>query len=150
MWRNLCYDKHGTPRLSFLTRWLSTNQHQGVGLIQNMSRGARATLMKSISVVYILTGLNVATGFLAQIVFAAIFGTGSEMDAYLAASTVPTAIVVILNGIYMQVLVPLIIEAQTHHSATKAKQLITAVLNTTIVALILLALIGCLFAPVIV
>jgi len=123
---------------------------QSVDTIQCTSFKARAALAKSISVVSILTGFNIAISFLAQIVFATIFGTGSEMDAYLAASTIPTAIATILNGIYVQVLVPLIIEEQAHDSVTKAKQLITTVLNTTTVGLILLAVVGCLFAPAIV
>jgi len=113
----------------------------------NVVLKAQADLPKSAFLVSFLAILGFAVSFLTQVVLAAVFGAGAEMDAYLAASTLPVAINMIVAGVSTQVLVPAFIRKQVQSSSTLAWRLASNVLTLTCIGLTLLIVLAELFAP---
>lgn len=78
-----------------------------------------------------VTALNLASlglGFAIQLIVAGLFGARSEMDAYLAASVVPTAATAILTGSFGFVLIPIFIQHRSSEGETAAWHFASAVL----------------------
>ena len=88
---------------------------------------------KGISVVTVLTGVNLVMTLLNQIVLAYLFGTGASMDAFLACGAVPWVILSLAIGDLGYVLVPLLTRCEKKGTADAA-------INSTFSAVLLLSL----------
>lgn len=66
------------------------------------------------------SALNIVLGFALQILLAALFGAGVEMDAFLAATTLPNLLTMVLFGALSVTFVPVFIEYQTHGNDREA------------------------------
>ncbi len=99
----------------------------------------------------VVSGLS-AAGFLAnfalQIVLAASFGATVQMDAYLAATTVPTLVTAVLLSSLNTILVPVFIQYE-HRDQAEAWRVANTVINLVVIVLAAMAGIGAVTAPII-
>ena len=97
-------------------------------------------------IVTLLTLASQGLGFLTQVVIAAAFGARADMDAFLAANTLPQYIIAILMSALSFVFIPVFIEYISTGRETEAWQIASIV--TTLCMLVLggIASIGMLFA----
>ena len=86
-------------------------------------------------------------GFDSEIVTAHYFGTRSEMDAFLNASTIPTVLFGIFNGALVAALVPTFSEYMSLGRPDEVRRLGGTVLNALFFVTSGLAALGWLFAP---
>ncbi len=89
-------------------------------------------------------------GFVLQVVNARYFGTSANMDAFLAASTIPVILFGVFNGALVSALVPAFSELVSQGNEESAWRLASTIFNGLFVALAVLASLGWLFAPAIV
>lgn len=100
--------------------------------------------------IWIITGssaLNMILGFATQMVLAAQFGTGLEMDSYLAATSIPTLVTLVLVSSLNVTLVPIFIEVETKKSSEDAWRLASGILNLSAVIFVVITTIGIFAAP---
>ncbi|MCD6024351.1 MAG: integral rane protein MviN [Fibrobacteria bacterium] len=71
----------------------------------------------STATITLFTVLGLGLGFLSNLVIAAVFGVGSEMDAYVAATTLPTLLAAVFGGAISAAFVPLLAEYQEKNPA---------------------------------
>ncbi len=93
------------------------------------------------------TALSSVLGFGREIVTAHYFGTRSEMDAFLNASTIPTVLFGIFNGALVAALVPTFSEYMSLGRPDEVRRLGSTVLNALFFVTSGLAALGWLFAP---
>lgn len=83
------------------------------------------------------SALNIFLGFAFQIALAALYGTSPEMDAYLAASTIPNILTVVLFGSLSITFVPVFIEYQVRGRPQEAWQVMSGFLYLTVAGLMM-------------
>lgn len=67
----------------------------------------KKNIMKTLSTVFILTAISKVLGFLRDVIFANIYGTGTEAAAYSAALKIPTQIVdIVLSSAIVSCFIP--------------------------------------------
>lgn len=104
-------------------------------------------LLRSAVTVTVLSVLAQVLAFGTQIVIAALFGAGFEMDAYLAATTIPQYVAsVLLSGLGFA-FVPTFVQASSTGRSDEAWATASGVINLCLLSLAGLALAGCLSAP---
>ncbi len=96
----------------------------------------------------VVTLLSTVLGFGREVVNARFFGTQSDMDAFLAAATIPTILFGIFNGALVSALVPVFTEYASRGRTEDVWRLGSTVFNVLLIALTLLAALGYLYAPV--
>ena len=84
--------------------------------------------------------------FIGQIIAAAKFGAGSEMDAFLAASTLPQYVITVLLGSLGFVFIPYFIDRKTNGNQEQAYKLAANLFNNSIFFLGLITIMGIVFA----
>jgi putative peptidoglycan lipid II flippase len=96
------------------------------------------------------SALNILLGFALQIALAALFGTSRDMDAFLAAMTIPNLFTIILFGALSITFVPVFVEYQIRGSEQDAWMVVGGFLIITTGALTAIAMLLAVFAePVI-
>ncbi len=86
-------------------------------------------------------------GFFREVVNARTFGTHVEMDAFLAAATIPTILFGVFNGALVSALVPVFAEYVARGKDEDCARLASTIFNVLALALSLLAALGWIFAP---
>ncbi len=86
-------------------------------------------------------------GFGREVVDARFFGTQIEMDAFLAAVTIPTILFGVFNGALVSALVPVFSEFVARGDDLAVSRLASTVFNLLAIGLSLLAVIGWVYAP---
>ncbi len=86
-------------------------------------------------------------GFLREVVNARSFGTHAEMDAFLAAATIPTILFGVFNGALVSALVPVFADYVSHGDEEGCARLAGTVFNVLALGLAALAALGWIFAP---
>lgn len=82
------------------------NQVSFTGQMEPPGQSGWKGIFRSTLITTLLSALNLILTFVVQVVLAAYFGAGQEMDAYLAAAALPTLINTVLLGAFNFVLVP--------------------------------------------
>lgn len=96
-----------------------------------------------------ITLLSVAAQVLAlasQALIASIFGASADLDAFLAASTLPQYVVAVVLGALAAVFVPVFVEFDQSGRSTEAWHVASSVVTMTGIVLTVLAVVGLLFA----
>lgn len=81
-------------------------------------------------------------GFLREVVSAKYYGTRWEMDAFLAAATIPTILFGVFNGALVSALVPVFSEYLAHRKEEELWRLASTVLNLLAIVLTTCAIVG--------
>lgn len=102
-----------------------------------MTKTIRSTVLVTI---FILAGQCLA--FLTQIVIAACFGAGANMDAFLAASAVPQYLMAALIGSIGMVLIPMFVDYAAVGREEEAWRVASSVINLCLLTLGVLTVIG--------
>ena len=111
-----------------------------------MTRDGKRRLLRSVAVVSVFTLGTQAVVFATQLVIAHLFGAGGEMDAYLAAVTLPSfAIVVILASLGF-VFVPVFVQYASEGRDEDAWKVASSVINLVLIAFAVITVVGILFA----
>lgn len=110
---------------------------------------ARSLLLGPALIVSILTLLRLAVELVTQLVVATVLGAGPEMDAYLAAITLPQYVVAVLSGALSVVLIPLVVGLHREGRESDGWELVSATLNVCLLALAGVAALGVMGAEVI-
>jgi len=100
------------------------------------------TVARSTSVISFFSFLGLAFAFLLQVLLAAKFGARMEMDAYLAASTIPQLVMMVFLGSLHVTFVPVFVESETKQSAKEAWEAVSVLMNLMFVVLAVIATIG--------
>ena len=101
---------------------------------------------RSALIVSLLTLAGHGVLFLTQMIIAAYFGATSEMDAYLAASTLPSYLVTIIMGSLGYVFIPVFVEHRSRGTEGRAYDLALSLLNWCSLILGMATLLGIVFA----
>jgi len=109
-----------------------------------MTKTIQSTVLVTI---FILAGQCLA--FVTQIVIAAIFGAGANMDAFLAASAAPQYLMAVLIGSIGMVLIPVFVDYAAAGREEDAWRVASSVINICLLTLGGLTVIGMVFADVI-
>lgn len=110
-----------------------------------------SSLLKSSGVVGLMTLASRVLGFVREIAFAAAFGAGTGMDAFLVALMIPNfGRRMFAEGAFSQAFVPVFTEVRTTGTPEQARALVAVVMGTLGAVLAVITLIGCLAAPVLV
>lgn len=112
-----------------------------------MPDSVRRTVARSTLLTALFTALWMAVVYATQVVLAAWFGTGKEMDAYLAATSVPMFISTLTVESLNLAFVPVFIEHQLRGDEQAAWRVTSIVLSSLIFALTLTSAAGVLFSP---
>ncbi|MCD6385976.1 polysaccharide biosynthesis protein [Candidatus Sumerlaeota bacterium] len=96
--------------------------------------------------VTIFVFLETVLGFIFQVLLAKWFGTTSDMDAYLAAATVPTIITMVFFGTLNVTFIPVFIEYQTRRNEREAWRIASYTLIDTALILALFSVAGIIFS----
>ena len=98
--------------------------------------------------VMIAFALSRALGLVRQVVFSHYFGTGPEMDAYVAAMRIPDMLfLVVAGGALGSAFIPVFTARLTHKEQAKAWSLASAIINLLLLIIIPLTLAAMLTAP---
>ncbi len=108
---------------------------------------SRNALARSTVLVMGATLASSVLGFGREVVNARYYGTQLEMDAFLAAATIPTILFGVFNGALVSALVPVFSEYVSRGEEESAWRLGSTVFNMLFVALTLLAVAGWYLAP---
>jgi putative peptidoglycan lipid II flippase len=92
------------------------------------------------------SALSMLLGFGREIVTAHYYGTRSEMDAFLNASTIPTVLFGVFNGALVAALVPTVSEYMSRGRPDEVRRLGSSVINALFLVLPALAALGWFFA----
>jgi putative peptidoglycan lipid II flippase len=95
-------------------------------------------------------GLALVGGLASNIIVAALFGAGANMDAYLTAMVVPSYFQIIFYSSLSFVFVPAFIEAEAKHGEADAWALVGTFFWLTAMVLFLLSILGSLFSTAII
>ncbi|MFN2450543.1 MAG: lipid II flippase MurJ, partial [Candidatus Baltobacteraceae bacterium] len=107
----------------------------------------RASLTGSALFVMAATLGSTVLGFGREVVNARYYGTQWEMDAFLAASVIPTILFGLFNGALVSALVPTFSEYFTNGRDDDAWRLANTIINTLAMLLLVCAVLGYVFAP---
>ena len=103
-------------------------------------------LPRQAAIVTLLSVAGQLVGLVTQVVIAGIFGARADMDAFLAASTLPQYVVTVLLGSLSAVFVPIFLEYRSSEKPAEAWRLASSIVTLTAVLLGLLGLAGLLAA----
>ena len=109
-----------------------------------MKRLFKPTLLVTI---FLILGQGLV--FITQIVIAALFGADANMDAFLAASTVPKYLIAVLIGSLSMVFVPVFIDYMATSREDEAWEIASSVINLCFLLLVVLTVLGMVFPSVI-
>jgi len=98
-------------------------------------RFGRGGLFGSTVVVTVFTLASQAVSFALLVVTAALFGASPEMDAFLAASTLPQYVVTVLLGAIGVVFMPIFMDYQAAHRDDEAWQVASGVITLSVIVL---------------
>jgi putative peptidoglycan lipid II flippase len=101
---------------------------------------------RSVLIITIFTFSSQLILFLGQIIAAAIFGADSEMDAFLAASTLPQYMISVLLGSLGFVFIPFFIDYKSAGKEVEAYRLAVTLFNNCILFLAIISVLGIIFA----
>lgn len=85
-------------------------------------------------------------GLVVNVIVAAIFGAGKEMDAYLTAFVIPTYFQIVIFWNLSFVLIPIFIETEVKDGEEKAWALVGTFIRITVFILLFVAILGSLFS----
>jgi putative peptidoglycan lipid II flippase len=102
--------------------------------------------LRSAALITVFTLAGQTLGFLTQVAAAAIFGASAEMDAFLAATSLPNYVATILLGSLSYVFIPFFVSYRSRGSESDAYALASALLNNCIVVLLVITLVGIFYA----
>ena len=105
-------------------------------------------LARSTVLVMAATLASAILGFGREVVNAKFYGTSADMDAFLAAATIPTILFGVFNGALVTALVPVFSEFVARGDDESAWRLASTIFNVLLIALTILAVLGYVFAPV--
>lgn len=109
------------------------------------------SLLKSTSIVGLMTLMSRVLGLVREIMLAAKFGAGGGMDAFLVALMIPNfGRRVFAEGAFSQAFVPVFTETKTTGTHEEARALLAVVMGTLGGILSVVTIIGCLAAPALV
>ncbi len=116
-----------------------------------MTKEGGRQIFRAATLVMALFIVSRVLGLVRQMVFGALFGTGGDMDAYLAAARVPeTLFLVISGGALGSAFIPTFAGHLAKKDHAGAWQLASAVANLALIALTVIAALTALFAPLLV
>ncbi|GAC1620924.1 MAG: murein biosynthesis integral membrane protein MurJ [Nevskia sp.] len=105
-------------------------------------------LLKSTSVVSLLTMLSRILGLVRDVTLAAAFGAGPKLDIFFIAQMIPNlGRRMFAEGAFSQAFVPVFTETRTRQTHEQARDLVAVVMGTLGGVLSLITLLGCLAAP---
>jgi putative peptidoglycan lipid II flippase len=90
--------------------------------------------------------LGQAVGFVTQIVVASLFGARADMDAFLAANTLPQYVIAVLLNALGFVFIPIFVDYATAGREEEAWQIASGVINLCLLVLGILTVVGIVFA----
>lgn len=102
--------------------------------------------LRSTAIISVFTLIGQVLAMLTQMGVAAIFGVSAEMDAFLAATSLPTYVTTVLLGSLGYVFIPFFVSSRIRGREREAYELASALLNNCILLLFFIALFGVLFA----
>ncbi len=105
------------------------------------------TILKPAVQVTLLSLANLGVGFFVQVMLAARFGAGAEMDTFLAASTVPTTLSAILLSTLNVTFIPVFTQCRTTQGTAEAWKLASGFATALVLGLLLLTGAGMMLAP---
>jgi len=109
------------------------------------------SLVKSTSVVISLTMVSRVFGFIRDMVTASFFGASAQFDAFSIAFRIPNLMRrLFAEGSFSQAFVPILSEYQKQKSLKEIQSFINAMSGTLAVSLIIVTILGMIFAPAIV
>ncbi|MBD5634819.1 MAG: hypothetical protein IAI49_10105, partial [Candidatus Eremiobacteraeota bacterium] len=111
------------------------------------STPSHVSLARSTILVMTATLASSILGFGREVVNARSYGTQIELDAFLAAATVPTIVFGVFNGALVSALVPIFSEYVARGDEQSAWRLGSTIFNTLLVALSVLAVVSWWLAP---
>ncbi|ALA23909.1 murein biosynthesis protein MurJ [Piscirickettsia salmonis] len=101
------------------------------------------SLLKSISIVSLMTLLSRLLGFVRDMVFAHLFGAGAEMGAFLVAFKIPNFMRrLFAEGAFSQAFVPIFSEYKEKQTLDEVRLFLSRVIGTLAVALCVVTLLG--------
>jgi putative peptidoglycan lipid II flippase len=126
---------------------LETNQARMTSMRLSISpqqsvKKRSAGLFRSTMIITFFSFLNFLAGFALQMVLAARFGAKWEMDAYLAANTIPTLLTGVLLGSLRITFVPVFIEYEVRKDTAEAWKVASSFINITTVVMSSIVLLG--------
>jgi putative peptidoglycan lipid II flippase len=104
------------------------------------------TLPRQAAIITLMSVAGQLLGLLTQVVIAGIFGARADMDAFLAASTLPQYVVAVLLGALAVVFVPVFIEYDGSGRSREAWHVASSVVTATAILLTGLSIAGLLLA----
>jgi putative peptidoglycan lipid II flippase len=90
--------------------------------------------------------ISLGVNLLLQVYLAFRYGARAEMDAYVAATTLPTLLITVLVASLSVVFIPVFVEYETTHSPEQAWHAASSVLNLTLLVMTLIIVMGGLFS----
>jgi putative peptidoglycan lipid II flippase len=112
---------------------------------------SNASLLKSSGVVGLMTLLSRVLGFIRDVMFAAAFGAGGGMDAFLVALRIPNlGRRMFAEGAFSQAFVPVFTEVRNTRPKAELRELMSVTSGTLGGVLALITLVGCLAAPLLI
>jgi putative peptidoglycan lipid II flippase len=115
-----------------------------------MSKGGRQ-IAKAAVLVMALFALSRLLGIVRQAIVAALFGTGSELDAFVVANQIPEAVFLIVGGGALgSAFIPVFADCLAQDERAKAWRLASAVANLVVIVTTTIAGLIAFFAPVLV
>lgn len=103
-------------------------------------------LLRPALIVTGFTLLGQIVNFITQVAIAATFGAQSSMDAFLAASTLPQYLLIVLLGSLNVIFLPVFVEYSASEQPDEAWRVMSGVINTCLLCLAGVTIVGMLFA----
>jgi len=108
-------------------------------------------LLKSMSVVSLMTLLSRILGLIRDVVFARMFGASLVMDAFIVANRIPNMLRrFFAEGAFSQGFVPVMARYRENHEQEEAREFVDAIAGTLGLLLFLVTLVGVIAAPLLV
>ncbi|MBT8080577.1 MAG: murein biosynthesis integral membrane protein MurJ [Gammaproteobacteria bacterium] len=115
------------------------------------SRSSGRLLLKSTSIVSLMTLLSRILGLVRDVVFARLFGASIVMDAFIVANRIPNMLRRFFGeGAFSQGFVPVMARYRERHGHDEAQEFVDAVAGTFGLLLFLVTLVGVVAAPILV
>ncbi len=103
-------------------------------------------IAKSYLLVTACTVIGLALGFASNLVMAAKFGVGLDMDVYQAVVALPTVIVSLASGSLQYTFIPVFAEYRAKNDDAALWNFVSSFLNLSIVVTILVSMVGMIYA----
>ena len=126
---------------------MKPESHEGKSDLAN--RKAKPSLLRSSSVVSLMTMFSRVLGLTRDVVIANFFGAGEGADAFFVSFKIPNFFRrLFAEGAFSQAFVPVLSEYRTQRSTIETKQLVNAVAGSLGLILLLVTVVGVLAAPI--